>query len=57
MVPATMLNVKYMRVKTLLHTIKINVIPMGILGGAYSMSGFLQHVIDIPDSQLDSGTS
>ena len=29
------------------HTIKINVFPMGILGGAYSMYGFLQHVIDI----------
>ena len=39
------------------HTIKISVIRMGILGGAYSMYGFMQHVIDIPDSQLDPGTS
>ena len=37
------------------HTIKINVIPMGILKVAYLMYSFLQHVIDIPDSQLDSG--
>ena len=38
-------------------TIKINVIPMEILRGACSLYGFLQHVTDIPDSQLDSGTS
>ena len=34
-----------------------DVIPMGILRGAYSVSGFLQHVTDIPDPQLDPSTS
>ena len=38
------------------HTIKINVFPMGILRGACSLYGFLEHVTDIPDSQLDPST-
>ena len=39
------------------RTIKINVIPVEIPRGACSLYGFLQHVTDILDSQLDSGTS
>ena len=50
-----LLNVKYTCIKTFFH-IKINVIPMGILRGTYSVNGFLQHVTDILDLQLDSSS-
>ena len=55
-VPATTQNAKCTHVNTLVftHYIKINVIPMGILRGAYSMYSFLQHMTDMTNSLLEA---